>query len=237
MSPPRLLVHVEGQTEETFVKEVLAPHLVHMGFAAVAARIVGNARQRHRRGGIRGWDAVKRDILGHLKEDSDCLATTMVDYYALPQSGTGAWPARAHASRLEATGAERAEYVEIALLKDVVAAMGDAFNPRRFIPFVTAYEYEAILFSDCAAFANGIGRPELAAHFQAIRDAFATPEDINDSPQTAPSKRVEGLVAGYQKPVLGVLAVLEIGMQKVRDACPHFDRWIQALEQRIQRIS
>ena len=28
---PRLLVHVEGQTEETFVNELLCPHLARLG--------------------------------------------------------------------------------------------------------------------------------------------------------------------------------------------------------------
>lgn len=50
----RLLIHVEGETEETFVNEVLRPHLLHSGYARVSARLLGNARQRDRRGGIRG---------------------------------------------------------------------------------------------------------------------------------------------------------------------------------------
>ena len=42
----RLLVHVEGQTEEQFVNELLAPHLYFFGFTKISARLVGNARQR-----------------------------------------------------------------------------------------------------------------------------------------------------------------------------------------------
>ncbi len=82
----RLLVHVEGETEETFVNEILAPHLYRCGYTRVSARLLGNTRQRDRRGGIRGWDSVRDDILNHLKEDAGCLDTTMVDYYALPQT-------------------------------------------------------------------------------------------------------------------------------------------------------
>ncbi len=83
----RLLAHVEGETEETFVNEVLWPHLQHYGYTVVSARLLGNTRQRDRRGGIRGWNSARDDILDHLKEDTGCLVTTMVDYYALPQSG------------------------------------------------------------------------------------------------------------------------------------------------------
>jgi hypothetical protein len=51
----RLLIHVEGETEESFVNEVLAPHLYHHGYQDVSARLIGNARLRDRRGGIRRW--------------------------------------------------------------------------------------------------------------------------------------------------------------------------------------
>ena len=90
----RLLIHVEGETEETFVNEVLRDHLANVSAHAVSARIIGNARLRHRRGGIRGWDSVRKDILRHLRYDTATYATTMVDYYALPQHGSGAWPGR-----------------------------------------------------------------------------------------------------------------------------------------------
>lgn len=69
----RLLVHVEGQTEESFVNEVLREHLVSRGYHSVDARIVGNARLRGRRGGIRAWASVKKDIVNHLREDRDCI--------------------------------------------------------------------------------------------------------------------------------------------------------------------
>jgi hypothetical protein len=64
-----------------------------------------------------------------------------------------------------------------------------------------------------------------------IRDSFASPEEIDDSPITAPSKRVEALVPGYEKPLLGVLAVLEIGLDTIRSQCPYFDAWVARLEE------
>ena len=62
----RLLVHVEGETEETFANELLGPYLHDRGYSEVTARLMGNARQRSRRGGIKGWAEVRKDILGHL---------------------------------------------------------------------------------------------------------------------------------------------------------------------------
>jgi hypothetical protein len=97
------------------------------------------------------------------------------------------------------------------------------------------HEFEGLLFSDCPRFAESIGCPELAGQFQAIRNDFSSPEEINDSPLTAPSKRVESLVEGYEKPLLGVLAVLGIGLDVIRKECPHFNQWLTCLEQVPQK--
>lgn len=224
----RLLVHVEGQTEEDFVNELLRDHLLAVGYESVSARIVGNARLRRTRGGIRGWSTVRRDIVNHLHEDTGCVATTMVDYYGLPKEGTHAWPGRDEASKKQPS--QRAPCVEAALFKDIVSEMGHAFNPGRFVPFVVMHEFEGLLFSDCSAFSRGIGQPALEANFNQIRSQFETPEDINDSSTGAPSKRVEALVAGYEKPLLGVLAALEIGLTRIRSECSHFADWLSRLE-------
>jgi len=119
----RLLIHVEGQTEEAFVNEVLRDHLVYQGFESVGARIVGNSRLKRRRGGIRPWPSVRKDIITHLRQDMECIATTMVDFYGLPKHGDGAWPGRAGATG-QATQ-RKAWCVEKALLKNVVDAMGE----------------------------------------------------------------------------------------------------------------
>ena len=224
----RLLVHVEGETKETFVNQVLAPHLYGRGFSSVSARLIGNARQRDRRGGIRGWPSVRGDLIRHLHEDRNCIATTMVDYYGLPQRGPGAWPEREQASARAFP--DKAPLVQDALAADVREQMGVDFEERRFVPYLMMHEFEAMLFSDCAGFGTGIGRPELTPCFQQIRDEFASPEEIDDSPTRAPSKRVEGLVAGYQKPLLGILAVMEIGLPRIREECPHFSGWMSHLE-------
>jgi Domain of unknown function (DUF4276) len=110
--------------------------------------------------------------------------------------------------------------------------MGPGFDRRRFLPFVTMHEFEGLLFSDCEAFARGVGQGGLADSLQGIRNQFNTPEDINDSPITAPSKRVEALIPGYVKPLFANLAALEIGLETITAACPHFRTWRGELEAR-----
>ena len=156
----RLLVHVEGETEETFVKRILAPHSCHVGYSTVSARLMGNSRQRARRGGIRAWPAVRRGIVNHLNADAGCVVSTMVDCYGLPQTGPGAWLERADAARLPFPC--RPVSIENALHNNVVSHMGGGFNASRFVPFVMMHEFEALLLSDCQRFAEGIGNGPLA---------------------------------------------------------------------------
>lgn len=224
----RLFVHVEGQSEETFVNEVLGPHLLAHGVLDVRAKIVGNARLRQNRGGIKPWQDVRREIVRHLKSDAGCTSTTMVDYYALPQGEHGAWPGRIAANALPF--AAKGAVVEQGMLAEISADLELAPDRCRFIPFVLMHEYEALLFSDCNAFAFAIGKDDLATQFQTIRNMFETPEHINDSPITAPSKRIIALCPGYQKPLSGAVAALEMGIARIRGECPRFDAWVSQLE-------
>src|SRR5580692_12217467 len=111
------------------------------GYEVVSARLVGNPRMK--RGGIRPWQGVKRDILRHLREDRSAIAAIMVDYYGLPLD----WPGRAEAPGENSTSG-KAKLVESALIEDISEEMGNRFDARRFIPLVMMHEFEALLFSD-----------------------------------------------------------------------------------------
>jgi Domain of unknown function (DUF4276) len=219
----RLLVHVEGQTEESFVRNLLAPRLLPHGYDSVAARLMGNARQRDKRGGVQTWPALRNEVVRHLREDRSAIATLMVDYYAMPVS----WPGRNAAA--SAPHPDKAALVQDAIAQDVQSSMGRGFNARRFVPFVLLHEYESLLFSDCVAFATGVGEPDLAPEFQKIVTQCGSPEEINDSPITAPSKRIIQLMPGYSKVLLGTLAALEIGIAQMEQKCPNFGLWIERL--------
>lgn len=222
-------MHVEGDTEETFVNEILAPHLYTCGLERVDARIVGNARQRDRRGGIKPWAAVRKDIVRHLLRDTGCHATILVDYYGMPQVGDRAWPGRREAGTLPFE--RKAPTVERELQNDICAQVGVGRERSRFIPYVMMHEFEALLFSDPGKLAKAVGNERVGDALMAIRNAFETPEHINDSPTTAPSKRIQAVIPGYQKPLFGNIAALEIGLDSIRAACPLFSAWVARLEE------
>lgn len=55
---------------------------------------------------------------------------------------------------------------------------------------------------------------------------------LDDSSETAPSKRILSRVKHYERPFHGELALEMITLEKAREECPHFDRWLRRLEQR-----
>ena len=65
-----------------------------------------------------------------------------------------------------------------------------------------------------------------------LTDYDNNPELIDNSPQTAPSKRIINAIAGdykYNKPVSGAYVTEEIGIDKLLNMCQHFREWVQKL--------
>jgi len=65
---------------------------------------------------------------------------------------------------------------------------------------------------------------------QNIRNSFRTPEEINNTPETAPHRRLEKLIPSYRKVFHGIMITSKIGLEKIREECPHFHKWIIELE-------
>ena len=217
----RLNMIVEGQTEETFARDVLTPHLARRE-VYVSARCVetGRRRGRHWRGGLRDYARPRRDIQSWLKEDqnSDARFTTMFDVYALPCE----FPGFDQASGLP-DAYRRVELLEQRLANDI----GD----WRFLPYLQLHEFEALLFADPAKFA--VFYPGRDAHVAALTEvaaAFATPELIDDGDTTAPSKRILEEFSDYEKIAAGVEIAQAVGLEAMRTQCPHFAAWLSALE-------
>lgn len=209
----RLRVHVEGQTEEAFVNRLLAPYLGERGFESVDARLIGSARQRAKRGGVRPWASFRNELIRHLESDRHILHTSMVDFYGMPAEGNRAWPGRKQAAEMSQD--RKGQHVAEQMLADLHKVRP---GERRFVPFVTMHEYEALLFSDCDAFARALDRPELAESLQGIRDRFASPEHINDAAHTAPSKRILALHPSYAKVAEGTAAAEAVTVTRMTES-------------------
>jgi hypothetical protein len=209
----RLRVITEGQTEQDFVKHVLAPALQPDRIHPTALLL----------GGIQHYGRVQRDIITELKNDKRSYVTTMLDYYRLPDDFPGMSPSGR-------TIFEKVTALEDAIAADIAEELGDRFRPDRFIPYLQLHEFEALLFCCPEKLAHECYDDDSAADVQAIRNEFSTPEDINDGDETVPSKRLLKLIPGYQKRTYGVRAARAIGLDAMRRECPHFDEWTKRLQ-------
>jgi hypothetical protein len=216
----KVRVVVEGRTEQSFVNQVLAPILWPRA-VYVTPIILGVPGHK---GGRTSYVRIKKDILLHLRQDGTAYCSTMIDLYGLGAGFPGTPPPP------NLPNMEKARHIEEAVAKDIVAAAPDLRSGTRFLPYLQLHEYEGLLFSDPASLANGLRQPGLAAQFQSIRTQFPTPEDINDDPNTAPSKRILRLHPAYRKPIDGTLAALAVGISAMRRECPHFNEWVERLE-------
>ncbi|HHQ4471127.1 TPA: DUF4276 family protein [Aeromonas hydrophila] len=207
----RVLVFVEGQTEETFVRDLLVPYFSRLGIYLTP--ILAQTSPGHK-GGIVSYGKVKHQLTRLCRQDQGAYVTTMMDYYGLPNDFPG----------LDGRVLEAHE--QVARLEQTLQQDIDAPN---FIPNLMLHEFEALLFSAPEKFAEWLDDQALLAPMAAIRAAFATPEHINNSPQTAPSKRILALVPHYKKTVDGPLIAEDIGLDAIRAQCPHFNNWIERL--------
>lgn len=214
----QIAVVVEGQTEGQFISTVLAPHLWNFDIylaPMVVTTSVAASGTRTRGGG--GWIGYRKQIKNLLGQSHWRLVTTMIDFYAYPSDAPGFNCPRPHTQR--PCVRQRAE------------AMAADFADQRFAPFVMLHEFETLVFAagiDQPAVLGDVGLPS-----KLREEAGANADDvelINDSPNTAPSKRVARLWPGYKKPFDGVSVIEQAGIPAVASRCPGFASWLTRLE-------
>ena len=207
---------VEGQTEETFVRELLAPHYARQRLFVTP--IIVRTSPGHK-GGVTGYGKIKHQLSRLCRQDRNANVSTLFDLYGLP----GDFPGKRLADfPANGTGEQKASFLETRLAEDI--------NEPNFIPYLMVHEFEALLFVKPEAFGYWTDTQELVDSLTAIAQAHETPEHINDSPQTAPSKHITRLMPEYEKTFHGPLIAADIGLDSLRQACPHFNSWLLCLE-------
>lgn len=197
----RIGISVEGTTEERFLRLVLEPYLATQGIYVTPISMNGAVN----------LDKVRSE-LKKIAHGFDYVAT-FYDFYGFQH--------------------KQAQETRQSLEEKIRGCVHDSIQPK-LIPHIQMHEFEALLFScpqtlgqHVQARDKGLNSQDWA---QAVLDEFhGQPEAVNDSPLTAPSKRLEQYT-NYRKTTHGPDIAKGIGVKKLREMCPGFDQWLARIE-------
>lgn len=202
----------EGPTEANFVLTSLAPHLSQHNVRAYPSILQAPS------GSHKGGRVTVERLAKHISHEYHACdrVTTLVDFYGFK----------------DRDGRSRSEVEDVILSE--VEKRTTGFDVRFVLPYVQMHEFEGLLFTNIEEFRwviNGWNE-EVRAKLKAVSDAYANPEDINDRPETAPSKRILAIFSDgtYSKTEHGPLIAEAIGVASIRQQCPAFAEWVSRLE-------
>ena len=227
----RLYIVCEGQTEEEFVKLVLRDDFRSVTRAEAIPILPSNRAGSNRRRLKGGWttyvklcDVLHREMKE--KHSDETWFTTMLDLYAIPEDFPNLCFVPSQPAR------DRVIALEAAFKADVVTS-----QLWRFTPYLQLHEYEALLLADLEAVNRWMpdeaptGLADLAADIDGL-----APEEVDGGAETAPSKRIIRHFPSYAglKIAVGPIVAEDIGLDRLRAACPHFADWLTTLEGRCR---
>jgi hypothetical protein len=215
----RLVIVVEGDTEKEFIDKLLRPYLYAKGLYSVNCFKI-----KHTKGGLTKYQHLKTDLINCVYENN-VLVSTLIDFYALPKDFPKYEAAKSIVNR-----ANRLTFLEKAIVEDLEIEKGQAFPNLQ--PYIQLHEFEALVFSSMDAIKSLYSNEDAKFNeLEQIIAAYPNPEDINDSPQTAPSKRLKNnqLIRGYNKVTDGIMIIEEAGIDNILNKCPRFKTWVETL--------
>jgi hypothetical protein len=141
----------------------------------------------------------------------------MIDLYALP----------ADYRQSANLGSNKLETV-----RNIESALRDKWPSPQWIPYIQLHEFEALIYSGLDELINQFPDEDLTIGLRDLRSEIGnlSPEDIDESKEYAPSKRLLRHIPHYGKAAVGPATTEAIGLERLRGACPHFDDWITSLE-------
>jgi hypothetical protein len=229
-----LFAIVEGQTENAVLTRLLGAHLGAKGIDlhCPIVRLGGG------RGGV-SWlecEELCDQIQRHLKDRRRPYVTAFFDYYGFPTGHKAGWAfverAKAEVTfrGLDAT----AGAIENELHRLAITGLDLPNLDKRFFPYVQLHELEALFFAEPEKMAALFEAPALGERFPRAVTECGGCEQIDDTPQNAPSKRIEAAFPGYKKGrsdlAHGPRLASKLSLEIVRRACPRFSVWLHKME-------
>ena len=219
----RLVIIVEGETEESFVNNILCPYFCSKGLY----NTIQCFKTKHSHGGISKYSYIKKDILNTIYE-KDVVVSMMIDFYRLPLDFPGF-------SDLKATQThkEQASLLETEIKKNLEDTQKHQFD--NFIPYIQLHEFEALVFASIKGIDILFEREEMDYKgLMNVIEEHPNPEEINNHPATAPSMRLKKLIPGYNKVLHGIEIIKTMGMPELLEKCPRFKTWVESMEEALK---
>jgi len=204
----RVALSVEGQTENEFCKKVLTPFFREYSIEMTSIIVTTSKDKcgRKYKGGCINLERIKSEIQKLLP--SYDYVTTFYDFYGFSNRPSD----------------------DIEKLEKIIYEL---FHNVKLIPYVQKYEFETLLFSKPEYFIDYFGNNQVTQAMQQIVDEYIDIELINDSFETAPSKRLEKLFAlegeQYNKVYHGEGIAYDIGIDTMRLYAKRFNAWIEKI--------
>lgn len=227
-APIQIVIVAEGPTEQQFILNHLTPYLHDMsgGRIKVQAITVKTGRAANGKaysgGGSwysksgRGYDQLIRGLLSQPQWN---LVSTMIDYYAFPQDF------------IKRAGLHNPELQE--LENQMLNRYKKAAKFGNWLPFVVKHEFETLVIAAALHGSSNVFSNSEVREMQRWAKKARGVEEINNSPHTAPSKRIIKLKAGstvqYRKIEDSSEIFERTRLEDVMSECPHFKTWVQSL--------
>lgn len=208
----RLVFIVEGDCEEYLVNKKIIPYLYQhitngSQWAMNAQKIVTN-RKKNARGGNVSYQYLKADIERTSKQnEGNTYITTFMDFFRLPNDFPG---------------------YETSDINKIEESVKEDNKGIKLIPYIQKYEFETLLFSNRDALEAVIDDDKGMKEIDTILSKYPNIEDINSSPDNAPSKRL-GRIFHYNKTADSSIVLDFIDMNEILAKCPRFSDWIKQL--------
>lgn len=215
----RLIIVCEGQSEQAFVENVLSPYLYSWGNVYDVRGTLIPTSKGHTGGNV-SYDKFINRVKEVLRNEStDTMVSTMVDFFKFPKVP----------DLTESYSQLNGDLTKVLALEEHIEM---AVRNDRFIPYIQLHEFEALLFSNKSGFEKYLPEEKSEALGE-LSDHYPNPEDINSSPEKAPSKRFLDIYPKYSKVIDGSLIAIEVGIHAMLTKCPHFNSWVTRLKERL----
>lgn len=224
LSMKTIYVVTEGYSEVEFVKKVLADYFSYKDIILIPCNVVTSKDRRNGRvykGGMTSYakaeNTIKKCLLDAQRQPNS-FVTTMFDFYKLPDDSPG----------LQESLTKDDHYEKVQLIEQRMLTK-EKLTKTVFIPYIQLHEFETLLFTDIKVLGNKYFENDITELQEATKNE-PNPELINNGEETSPSKRIIKCMPDYDKPTMGVTILQEIGLEKLRKSCRHFNEWICKME-------